>query len=1446
MPGFPNQFPAKLGWIALLLVMLVSSAPVSAQVTLTPDSIEVTRTSAAVKVTAGNGSAFVEALGISGTVSLILPTIPPGTVDSSSNVRFPATLNIRIQQKWTAGSTTVTIERAAFGRCSTNLDERDCPINFLEKDAGGFAYLDADIQVVAPGSSSFPVITVRYRWATGVPQTVLPDLEPVIEVVQTTQTEQGDVPLIAGKKTVVRVFAVQSGPQAPPSGLIRAKLYGWALNAAGDRIADLGQAPVPAWSITASVAKAERENGNASINFLLPDSWTCRERNNDERDRYCKEPVRDLELRAELQLPANRDVAHSDKLVKQKTVSFIRSRPLRIVYFPLGYIDKDGRRMDPTRTISNHDGFLRKLYPIDPNDLQYVQIPIAAFGTTRADGISVTADGVTIMNTASQRIALELIAAISTMLAAPDMVRFDQAVGWLPAFSVVDFPAMQGTFGLADSRFLDGQGKVAWAVDDILDLKHGQFLLAHEVGHNLGDLRHTGTDDRALDPKCRVSVSRTLPEWGPVFHYTQGTVQQPGYDPSESRFIPLTMFDVMNYCPPEKTWISPEQYKKLINRGENASPGGTPRSEGRVHETSALANTDYLSVSGGVASDDSEARLSPALRFSDSGEGDRANPSGAYCLRSSGASGVLADFCFSPRWINPDTETPYTYTYFSFKIPYQAGTTRLALVKQGTDRELAVLTAGDGPPTVSITSPRAGERWNGNISWTGNDPGGLPLSYRVDFSNDGGVTWYPMSLGRLTGTQLELDPSKIAGGPNVYFRVMAMNGLGTGSATVGPINVEQTTQLSPGQSTIDFGTVSMGQTQTRDLPLRSTGTGPYTVQSLSIDNPDFQAQLSLPSYIWVGSEGSSIPVSFEAASPGVKEATLTINGGVTVRLRATVVDRPLPFIATAQTIDFGTVNIGQSASRTLTISNTGNGPLTVSSLRVDNAQFTVTPASLSPIAPGGSVYLTLRFAPTAAGALRGILSIASDDTDRPLVTVSMLGTAVGTTGGTGQTSTLQVDDGGVEETVGFPEDNPTAYFVNRLTPARYPATLRTVQILFPAGELAAGSQISIVAANNSRGNGGTTLNGLSLQRTTATVSAVGRLVEFTVPPLTIQSGDFIVGFSLVNPRDVYPAAVDTSSGSKQRSYLSTDGTAFRLLDSFTGAPAGNFLIRAGVEYGASPVVPPFTFEPSSLTFTASEVGQTKIVRAMNSSSTAVTILSVTSSNPSFVSTMALPATIGANSFNNVTIRFAPVSSGPQTGTITLVTSPASAGGSFTVTGTSTGGSKITPTAAAGWPNGRLSNNLPPNAIDGSLSSFTWTTESFNSVNPSYLGIGFDATTVSRIRIYKDNNAGGPGLIAKNLTVEYTTSPSSTPLSARVWLPVSGLTNGFQGVETILATSVNSNGTVTADNHDSAVNGWASLTFNAVNATGIRIGFSNATPISVNHYRVYEFEAYGSR
>ncbi len=137
-------------------------------------------------------------------------------------------------------------------------------------------------------------------------------------------------------------------------------------------------------------------------------------------------------------------------------------------------------------------------------------------------------------------------------------------------------------------------------------------------------------------------------------------------------------------------------------------------------------------------------------------------------------------------------------------------------------------------------------------------------------------------------------------------------------------------------------------------------------------------------------------------------------------------------------------------------------------------------------------------------------------------------------------------------------------------------------------------------------------------------------------------------------------------------------------------------------------------------------------------------------------------------------------------------------------------------------------------------------------SPSHLAIGFDSTAVNRLRLWKSAYGGG-GNNSKNLTIQYTTDLGA--LQFRSWTTVTNLMNGFLGTEFLHATTVNSNGTVTGDVHESdPVDGWASLTFDTVTATGLRISFSNPAPIypycngltidqTCNHYRVGEFEAH---
>lgn len=187
--------------------------------------------------------------------------------------------------------------------------------------------------------------------------------------------------------------------------------------------------------------------------------------------------------------------------------------------------------------------------------------------------------------------------------------------------------------------------------------------------------------------------------------------------------------------------------------------------------------------------------------------------------------------------------------------------------------------------------------------------------------------------------------------------------------------------------------------------------------------------------------------------------------------------------------------------------------------------------------------------------------------------------------------------------------------------------------------------------------------------------------------------------------------------------------------------------------------------------------------------------------------------------------------------------------------------QVTVTHISGYPNSRTVGENPPAAIDGNVHTYTWTTNPNNTADPSYLQTGFTATAVNRIRLWKQRHPGG-GNFSKNLVIEYTTD-TTMPLESRTWQAVSHLATGYAG-ETLRATAVNVDGTVTEDIHDSPDpseawggnnDGWASLTFDSVTATGVRIAFRNPHPLysfcngitndqTCNHYRVGEIQVWG--
>ena len=173
-----------------------------------------------------------------------------------------------------------------------------------------------------------------------------------------------------------------------------------------------------------------------------------------------------------------------------------------------------------------------------------------------------------------------------------------------------------------------------------------------------------------------------------------------------------------------------------------------------------------------------------------------------------------------------------------------------------------------------------------------------------------------------------------------------------------------------------------------------------------------------------------------------------------------------------------------------------------------------------------------------------------------------------------QEAELKADDGTID--LGALYDG--LMVVNRLTPTSYPATLRKLRILIPAFQNQpdpAGRPITLLYAQGA--SNGQPPAGAQFTRVETTVPSASSdlFLEFTIPgELTINSGDFYVGYQTPSPHQGVGFAVDSSGLAENRSFYSTtNGAGFTPLSAaFQGKPV-SAMIRAIISTGV-PTPPP--------------------------------------------------------------------------------------------------------------------------------------------------------------------------------------------------------------------------------------------------------------------------------
>jgi uncharacterized membrane protein len=177
-----------------------------------------------------------------------------------------------------------------------------------------------------------------------------------------------------------------------------------------------------------------------------------------------------------------------------------------------------------------------------------------------------------------------------------------------------------------------------------------------------------------------------------------------------------------------------------------------------------------------------------------------------------------------------------------------------------------------------------------------------------------------------------------------------------------------------------FGNITVGQTATRTLTISNTGNAALNVSSINYPS-GFSGNWNSGNIAAGASQNVTVTFAPNAATDF--SGNITVNsdatsGTNTIVASGTGIPAPTRIVALAGNLAFSNLTVGQTATRTLTISNTGNAALNVSSISYPSG-FSGNWNSGS-IAAGSSTNVTVTFAPNAATNFGGNITVGSDAT----------------------------------------------------------------------------------------------------------------------------------------------------------------------------------------------------------------------------------------------------------------------------------------------------------------------------------------------------------------------------------------------------------------------------------------------------------------------------------
>lgn len=215
-------------------------------------------------------------------------------------------------------------------------------------------------------------------------------------------------------------------------------------------------------------------------------------------------------------------------------------------------------------------------------------------------------------------------------------------------------------------------------------------------------------------------------------------------------------------------------------------------------------------------------------------------------------------------------------------------------------------------------------------------------------------------------------------------------------------NASAASKLVCSPCSVDFGQVQVGKSKTVAVVLKNSGTSSIRISSKTKTTMVYPNGLALP---YTLGAGKSVTVKLVYAPTN----TTSPNGRITYISNATNPSLSITVTGSAGTaaagklaanptsVAFGSVQVGNTSSKSEVITNTGTGSVTVSGVSSSGSPFSVSGISVPlTLAPGHSVTFQTTFKPTSAGSASGKITIASNASN---ATLSVAESGSGTSSG---------------------------------------------------------------------------------------------------------------------------------------------------------------------------------------------------------------------------------------------------------------------------------------------------------------------------------------------------------------------------------------------------------------------------------------------------------------